>query len=404
MVPSVTSHAAFNSAPNREWPINVKNTFINFDVPFSTGTAHRRATSCPRSLWSRFLENEASWERATQELCHAMTPKHSCQGVAMTQCLPKSEPMKEAAMGGRTSRRIRNNKAVKKPLAAGKENIAQGAVAAAEKAKEPATCEPGSWAKKLASSIAQPQQEQETAWRRKPSPESEVDAISEMSTASTAAPETPSSACEKRNNEEATWTSILAKKRTKPRTQAIDVASPSSSDSNQGKTGQSNQSSQETCAAWQETGGQSQEAQQSSGDSHRDDYSNRREAQHGQQRHSGYSNYSSYSGYSGYSASPKGLPHFRKIEVGIEDDSDFRVVQRLIGPRGKYVQDITEKCRGSKVWIIGKGSRSWEDSVGPLVVCVGATTGNEFENAVGLINELLERVRKEHRRFRRGAF
>jgi hypothetical protein len=312
--------------------------------------------------------------------------------------------MKEAAMS-RTSRRIRNNKAVKKPVAAGKENIAQGAVAAAEKAKEPATCEPGSWAKKLASSIAQPQpqqEQQETASRRrKPSPESEVDAISEMSTASTAAPETPSSACEKRQ-EEATWTSILAKKRTKPRV-AMDsdaAPSPSSSDS-QSKTPLAS-GHQGSASASISTGGQSQEGQQShSGDSHRDDYSNRYALS---QRQSGYSNYSSYSGYSGYSASPKGLPHFRKIEVGIEDDSDFRVVQRLIGPRGKYVQDITEKCRGSKVWIIGKGSRSWEDSAGPLVVCVGATTGNEFENAVGLINELLERVRKEHRRFRRGAF
>jgi len=97
----------------------------------------------------------------------------------------------------------------------------------------------------------------------------------------------------------------------------------------------------------------------------------------------------------------KGLSHFERIEVGIEDDRDFRVVQRLIGPRGKHMQDITVQCKGSKVWIIGRGSRSWEDSVGPLVVCVGATSRSAFDSATGLVRELLQRVHDDHARFRR---
>lgn len=97
----------------------------------------------------------------------------------------------------------------------------------------------------------------------------------------------------------------------------------------------------------------------------------------------------------------KGLSHFERIEVGIEDDRDFRVVQRLIGPRGKHMQDITQQCKGAKVWIIGRGSRSWEDSVGPLVVCVGATSRPAFDSAAGLVRELLDRVHEDHRRFRR---
>jgi len=96
----------------------------------------------------------------------------------------------------------------------------------------------------------------------------------------------------------------------------------------------------------------------------------------------------------------KGLPHFKRIEVGIDDDEHFRVVQRLIGPRGKHMQDITNESRGAKVWIIGKGSRSWDDSVGPLMICVGATSGPVFDCAVGLVKDLLDRVFEEKRRFR----
>jgi len=99
-----------------------------------------------------------------------------------------------------------------------------------------------------------------------------------------------------------------------------------------------------------------------------------------------------------YPGKCKGLPHFTRIEVGIEDDNEFRVVQKLIGPRGKHIQDITTESVGSKVWIIGKGSRSWEDAVGPLTICVGATSNSGFETAVGLVSELLERVRDDHRK------
>jgi len=95
----------------------------------------------------------------------------------------------------------------------------------------------------------------------------------------------------------------------------------------------------------------------------------------------------------------KGVSHFQRIEVGIEDDREFRVVQRLIGPRGKYMQDIVTESKGAKVWIVGRGSRSWEDDTGPLMVCVGATSGTVFDKAVGLVNDLLNRVREEYNRF-----
>lgn len=98
----------------------------------------------------------------------------------------------------------------------------------------------------------------------------------------------------------------------------------------------------------------------------------------------------------------RGLSHFQRIKVGIEDDPEFRVVQRLIGPRGKNVQDIVSRCNGAKIWIIGKGSRSWEDDAGPLTVCVGATTAPVFDYALGLIQDLLGKVRDDYAKFSRG--
>jgi hypothetical protein len=92
----------------------------------------------------------------------------------------------------------------------------------------------------------------------------------------------------------------------------------------------------------------------------------------------------------------KGLSYFQRIKVGIEDDPEFRVVQRLIGPRGKHMQDVVVQCKGSKVWIIGQSSCSWEDSVGPLMICVGATRSSVFDTALGLVTDLLRRVREDH--------
>lgn len=99
----------------------------------------------------------------------------------------------------------------------------------------------------------------------------------------------------------------------------------------------------------------------------------------------------------------KGLSHFVKIDVGIKDDPNFRVVQRLIGPRGKHMQDILAQAKGAKLWMIGKGSRSWEDDSGPLVICVGASTSDAFETALRLVNELLAGVREEHQKFHRAV-
>ena len=61
------------------------------------------------------------------------------------------------------------------------------------------------------------------------------------------------------------------------------------------------------------------------------------------------------------------LPNFQRIDVGIEHDQKFRVVQRLIGPRGKHMRDLVTMSDGAKLWITGRGLRSWEDDEGARV-------------------------------------
>ena len=72
------------------------------------------------------------------------------------------------------------------------------------------------------------------------------------------------------------------------------------------------------------------------------------------------------------------LPNFQRIDVGIEHDQKFRVVQRLIGPRGKHMRDIVTMAGGAELWITGRGSRSWEDDEGPLRRVSGSGEMNEI--------------------------
>lgn len=98
-----------------------------------------------------------------------------------------------------------------------------------------------------------------------------------------------------------------------------------------------------------------------------------------------------------------------KFPVGIEEDRSFRVVQRLLGPRGTNLRLITAESMGAKVWLCGRGSclpenPETEDLVqrvlmGPLTLCVSAASGPSFGLAVELVQTLLDAVRAEHSEF-----
>mmetsp|Transcript_96280 Transcript_96280/g.272151 ORF Transcript_96280/g.272151 Transcript_96280/m.272151 type:complete len:463 (-) Transcript_96280:390-1778(-) len=96
----------------------------------------------------------------------------------------------------------------------------------------------------------------------------------------------------------------------------------------------------------------------------------------------------------------------QRFELGIEDDcgaSGFHARRRLIGPGGEVMKRIAAESKGARVWVSGGNPcpseyREPKDCMGPLMVCVSAISGPSFEIAVGLVQELLERVRAEHKR------
>lgn len=99
----------------------------------------------------------------------------------------------------------------------------------------------------------------------------------------------------------------------------------------------------------------------------------------------------------------------QKIKVGIEEDRCFRVVRRILGSRGECMRRIQAESKGAKVWLCGRGSCLPEAIeterfvervlMGPLTVCVSASTGHSSELAVKLVQELLDKVHGEYRNF-----
>jgi hypothetical protein len=87
-----------------------------------------------------------------------------------------------------------------------------------------------------------------------------------------------------------------------------------------------------------------------------------------------------------------------RFDVGIEEDSDFRVVRRLLGSEAENMKSIVKKSGGSKIRIHGKGaskdcSNASDDS---LHIVVGATSTGRLERAAALVTDLLSRVHAEY--------
>jgi len=94
--------------------------------------------------------------------------------------------------------------------------------------------------------------------------------------------------------------------------------------------------------------------------------------------------------------------HFTNHEVGIEDDSHFFAVRRLVGPTGENLQHIIQESQGAKVWICGKGSgrkRQSEQDSGPLLICISATSKASLQKASALVQDLLQTTHEEYTRF-----
>lgn len=96
-----------------------------------------------------------------------------------------------------------------------------------------------------------------------------------------------------------------------------------------------------------------------------------------------------------------------RSEVGIEEDDAFHVVRRLIGKGGENMKFIAQESGGAHVRVVGRGAvLSQAGAVscgrtvgGPLAVFVSAPTRGCLEDAVGLVEDLLDRVREEYNIF-----
>jgi hypothetical protein len=86
------------------------------------------------------------------------------------------------------------------------------------------------------------------------------------------------------------------------------------------------------------------------------------------------------------------------ISVGIEEDVDFGVVQRLLGKQGEHFKKISSST-GVKIVLNGKGSphpqpKSLADE--PLKVCIRAKPKDDLQGAIELVEALLNDIRQDY--------
>mmetsp|Transcript_119937 Transcript_119937/g.208289 ORF Transcript_119937/g.208289 Transcript_119937/m.208289 type:complete len:351 (-) Transcript_119937:27-1079(-) len=343
---------AFRHAVDERWAVPVKNTFISFDNPLALPTACLRSSTCPPlyRLGGFLTQDDITWESATQELCHCMAPRRPSRGraplapVAVEQCstVAASSDNAQAVESSETSA----------PLSP---------VACDAMASKSNTRELVEGPKEVVSACSK--------GKGAPDREGEADAMSEVSTK-----ESEGSLERGKSSTVQQWTSVLSKSKKSKGAGCVE---------SRGKHG-------DTSPPANGRASRARGEQQGSGRG--------AQAVDAPQSPTAAAPVTP-KGYGKGKGKGKGLPYFHRIEVGIPDDPQFRVVQKLIGPKGKHMQDILSEAPGAKVWIIGRGSRSWEDDSGPLMICVGAPTSSVFETAVRLSEGLLERVREEHRQF-----
>jgi len=89
--------------------------------------------------------------------------------------------------------------------------------------------------------------------------------------------------------------------------------------------------------------------------------------------------------------------------VGIEEDSKFKVVRRVLGPHGQHVKHIAEQT-GVKLRLRGRGSKFLEgpdqrESDEPLMLCLSAPDHATYAEAVRLTKLVLEDVYEDYRTY-----
>lgn len=87
------------------------------------------------------------------------------------------------------------------------------------------------------------------------------------------------------------------------------------------------------------------------------------------------------------------------LEIGIEDDREFRVVKRLIGPGGENMDRVRGECQSVKVELRGSGTKSLVDSSGPLVLHIKGHDAAECSEALARAEALVAEAHHQHDAF-----
>merc|ERR1712061_115451 len=91
----------------------------------------------------------------------------------------------------------------------------------------------------------------------------------------------------------------------------------------------------------------------------------------------------------------------RRISVGIDEETSFGVVMRLLGRNEENFKSITRES-GAKVILNGRGSPHPQPSSlaqNSLTICIRAPSARNLEEAVALVEDLLNDIRKEYDEF-----
>jgi len=86
--------------------------------------------------------------------------------------------------------------------------------------------------------------------------------------------------------------------------------------------------------------------------------------------------------------------------IGMEEDSDFHICRRVLGPHGSHMKHIARQS-GARLRLRGRGSGFLEgpnkqESTDPLMLCISAPTPAGYDKAVRLTQQLFTDIQKEY--------
>merc|ERR1719326_1810794 len=98
-------------------------------------------------------------------------------------------------------------------------------------------------------------------------------------------------------------------------------------------------------------------------------------------------------------SSPGGRPkkYTCKLEVGIENEGEFRVGSRVINIARQIWQDPDFQKHGGKTRLRGKGIGGPHEADEPLALCISCSDQAAFDKAVGYAENQLNKVHNDYK-------